>query len=72
MTKNLNGDPGISRDTSVGGKIEKSAPAHFENKEIHRNHIGTGSSRQAQEYRNWRDESDQRRKIRKCNSVKQN
>jgi hypothetical protein len=57
LTKNLNDDLGVSRDTSVGRQIEKSAPAYFEIKELHRNHIGTGSSRQAQEYRNWQDEA---------------
>lgn len=55
LVQNLDDQLGVSRDSWVGRLIENSAPAYMEVKELHRNHVGTGSKKEAKEYRKAQD-----------------
>lgn len=44
-------DDKIERKSIEGKKIEKAAPSYFEQKQFHRDHVGTGNGKAADEFR---------------------
>jgi hypothetical protein len=42
----------LNRREGEGARIQNQAPTYYEDKELHRGHVGTGNSQESKEYRN--------------------